>query len=115
MNRKSHFERKSDVEIETFGRYEFQMQHGSIGWSVGATLVYAQAVPEKLVIACIGDGSFHDCARCVNNAAVWTEDHNLSDKQWCWSGALELPLLTGSTQILGNLVAVAATPASDTY
>ena len=38
--------------------YEFQMQYGSIGWSVGATLGYAQAVPEKRVIAFIGDGSF---------------------------------------------------------
>ena len=34
------------------------MQYGSIGWSVGATLGYAQAVPDKRVIACIGDGSF---------------------------------------------------------
>lgn len=34
------------------------MQYGSIGWSVGATLGYAQAVPEKRVISCIGDGSF---------------------------------------------------------
>ena len=40
-------------------RYEFQMQYGSIGWSVGATLGYAQAVKNrKRVIACIGDGSF---------------------------------------------------------
>ena len=31
------------------------MQYGSKGWSIG----YAQAVPEKRVIACIGDGSFH--------------------------------------------------------
>ncbi|KAI5411174.1 hypothetical protein KIW84_056351 [Lathyrus oleraceus] len=38
--------------------YEFQMQYGSIGWSVGATLGYAQAVPEKRVIAFFGDGSF---------------------------------------------------------
>ncbi|XP_075637901.1 pyruvate decarboxylase 1-like [Castanea sativa] len=38
--------------------YEFQLQYGSVGWSVGATLGYAQAVPEKRVIACIGDGSF---------------------------------------------------------
>ncbi|XP_051123232.1 pyruvate decarboxylase 1-like [Andrographis paniculata] len=38
--------------------YEFQMQYGSIGWSVGATLGYAQSVPNKRVIACIGDGSF---------------------------------------------------------
>lgn len=34
------------------------MQYGSIGWSVGATLGYAQAAKEKRVIACIGDGSF---------------------------------------------------------
>jgi len=34
------------------------MQDGSIGWSVGATLGYAQAVPEKRVISFIGDGSF---------------------------------------------------------
>ena len=51
-------ERKS---LKLVGRYEFQMQYGSIGWSVGATLGYAQAVPEKRVIACIGDGSFQVC------------------------------------------------------
>lgn len=34
------------------------MQYGSIGWSVGATLGYAQAAKHKRVIACIGDGSF---------------------------------------------------------
>ncbi|KAJ0027172.1 hypothetical protein Pint_34897 [Pistacia integerrima] len=38
--------------------YEFQMQYGCIGWSVGATLRYAQTEPEKRVIACIDDGSF---------------------------------------------------------
>ncbi|QHO24801.1 pyruvate decarboxylase 2 isoform X1 [Arachis ipaensis] len=47
-------------------RYEFQMQYGSIGWSVGATLGYAQAVPEKRVIACIGDGSFQVTAQDVS-------------------------------------------------
>ncbi|XP_028760918.1 pyruvate decarboxylase 2-like [Neltuma alba] len=46
--------------------YEFQMQYGSIGWSVGATLGYAQAVPEKRVIACIGDGSFQMTAQEVS-------------------------------------------------
>ncbi|KAK4759384.1 hypothetical protein SAY87_022515 [Trapa incisa] len=46
--------------------YEFQMQYGSIGWSVGATLGYAQAVPEKRVIACIGDGSFQMTAQDVS-------------------------------------------------
>ena len=39
-------------------RYEVQIEYGSIGWSVGATLGYAQAAPEKRVVACIGDGSF---------------------------------------------------------
>ena len=42
----------------TVCRYEFQMQYGSIGWAVGATLGYAQAAKDKRVIACIGDGSF---------------------------------------------------------
>ncbi|KAL6146233.1 hypothetical protein ACLB2K_056916 [Fragaria x ananassa] len=46
--------------------YEFQMQYGSIGWSVGATLGYAQAVPEKRVIAFIGDGSFQVTAQDVS-------------------------------------------------
>ncbi|KAJ0028273.1 hypothetical protein Pint_34887 [Pistacia integerrima] len=47
-------------------RCEFQMQYGSIGWSVGATLGYAQAVPNKRVIACIGDGSFQMSAQDVS-------------------------------------------------
>lgn len=34
------------------------MQYGSIGWSVGATLGYAQAATDKRVISFIGDGSF---------------------------------------------------------
>ncbi|EEF47751.1 pyruvate decarboxylase, putative [Ricinus communis] len=38
--------------------YESQMLYASIGWSVGATLGYAQAEPDKRVIAFIGDGSF---------------------------------------------------------
>ncbi|KAF3435069.1 hypothetical protein FNV43_RR22156 [Rhamnella rubrinervis] len=46
--------------------YEFQMQYGSIGWSVGATLGYAQAAPHKRVIACIGDGSFQMTAQEVS-------------------------------------------------
>ncbi|MBA0679018.1 hypothetical protein Goari_010816 [Gossypium aridum] len=46
--------------------YEFQMQYGSIGWSVGATLGYAQSVPDKRVISCIGDGSFQVTAQDVS-------------------------------------------------
>ncbi|PPS01753.1 hypothetical protein GOBAR_AA18921 [Gossypium barbadense] len=40
-------------------------RHGSIGWSVGATIWYAQAVPEKREIACISDGSFQVTAQDV--------------------------------------------------
>ncbi|KAK3126100.1 hypothetical protein QOZ80_7BG0613880 [Eleusine coracana subsp. coracana] len=46
--------------------YEFQMQYGSIGWSVGALLGYAQAATNKRVIACIGDGSFQVTAQDVS-------------------------------------------------
>lgn len=46
--------------------YEFQMQYGSIGWSVGATLGYAQAKPEKRVFAFIGDGSFQVTAQEIS-------------------------------------------------
>ncbi|KAJ8551046.1 hypothetical protein K7X08_000416 [Anisodus acutangulus] len=46
--------------------YEFQMQYESIGWSVGATLGYAQAAPEKRVIACIGNGSFQVTAQDIS-------------------------------------------------
>ncbi|KAG9453527.1 hypothetical protein H6P81_006431 [Aristolochia fimbriata] len=46
--------------------YEFQMQYGSIGWSVGATLGYAQGAKDKRAIACIGDGSFQVTAQDVS-------------------------------------------------
>ncbi|CAH1436523.1 unnamed protein product [Lactuca virosa] len=46
--------------------YEFQMQYGSIGWSVGATLGYAQAATDKRVITCIGDGSFQMTAQDIS-------------------------------------------------
>lgn len=47
--------------------YEFQMQYGSIGWAVGATLGYAQGTnKERRVIACIGDGSFQVTAQDVS-------------------------------------------------
>ncbi|MQM22715.1 hypothetical protein Taro_055771, partial [Colocasia esculenta] len=49
---------REPVPFSLSPRYEFQMQYGSIGWSVGATLGYAQAAKDKRVIACIGDGSF---------------------------------------------------------
>lgn len=47
--------------------YEIQMQYGSIGWSVGATLGYALATQKKnRVIALIGDGSFQLTAQEVS-------------------------------------------------
>lgn len=52
-------------------RYEFQMQYGSIGWSVGATLGYAQAAKNKRVIACIGDGSFQVYSRIQMHSSVF--------------------------------------------
>ena len=41
------------------------MQYGSIGWSVGALLGYAQGANTKRVIACIGDGSFQVKFHCL--------------------------------------------------
>jgi len=47
--------------------YEFQMQYGSIGWSVGATLGLALALSDKRrCIAMIGDGSFQMTAQEVS-------------------------------------------------
>ncbi|KAL1819135.1 hypothetical protein ACET3Z_014004 [Daucus carota] len=54
--------------------YEFQMQYGSIGWSVGATLGYAQADKNKRVIACIGDGSFQVTAQDVSTMLRWDQN-----------------------------------------
>ncbi|KAK1281333.1 Pyruvate decarboxylase 2 [Acorus gramineus] len=53
--------------------YEFEMQYGSIGWSVGATLGYAQAVKNKRVISCIGDGSFQSIIFLINNGGYTIE------------------------------------------
>ncbi|KAI3840517.1 hypothetical protein MKX03_008959, partial [Papaver bracteatum] len=46
--------------------YEFQMRYGSIGWSIGATLGYAQAAKDNRVIACICDGSFQVTAQDIS-------------------------------------------------
>lgn len=89
--------------------YEFQMQYGSIGWSVGATLGYAQAAKYKRVIACIGDGSFQVTAqdiatmlRCSQNAIIflinygsYTIEVEIHDgpynviKNWNYTGLVE--------------------------
>ncbi|KAI3732747.1 hypothetical protein L1987_63955 [Smallanthus sonchifolius] len=90
-------------------RYEFQMQYGSIGWSVGALLGYAQSIPDKRVIACIGDGSFQVTAqdvttmiRCEQNSVIflinnggYTIEVEIHDgpynviKNWNYTGVVE--------------------------
>ncbi len=47
-----------ELDLPSGSAFEIQMQYGSIGWSVGATLGYALGQPERRVIALIGDGSF---------------------------------------------------------
>jgi len=47
-----------DLSLPDGARFEIQMQYGSIGWSVGATLGYALGRPGGRLVACIGDGSF---------------------------------------------------------
>jgi TPP-dependent 2-oxoacid decarboxylase len=46
-------------------RFEIQMQYGSIGWSVGATLGYALG-SRRRVITLVGDGSFQMTAQEVS-------------------------------------------------
>ncbi|KAK4359225.1 hypothetical protein RND71_021454 [Anisodus tanguticus] len=85
------------------------MQYESIGWSVGATLGYAQAAPEKRVIACIGDGSFQVTAqdistmlRCgqrtiifLTNNGGYTTEVEIHDgpynviKNWTYTGSMQ--------------------------
>ncbi|KAL4557901.1 hypothetical protein LXL04_036095 [Taraxacum kok-saghyz] len=84
-------------------------QYGSIGWSVGATLGYAQAAIDKRVIACIGDGSFQMTAqdvstmmRCGQNSIIflinnggYTIEVQIHDgpynviKNWNYTGLVE--------------------------
>ena len=54
------------MDIPEGGKFEIQMQYGSIGWSVGATLGHALGMPEKRVMAFIGDGSFQLTAQEVS-------------------------------------------------
>uniref|UniRef100_A0A453E4Y5 pyruvate decarboxylase n=1 Tax=Aegilops tauschii subsp. strangulata TaxID=200361 RepID=A0A453E4Y5_AEGTS len=55
--------------------YECQLQYGSIGWSVGATLGYAQASKDKRVISLIGDGSFQVTAQEVSTMLRWGQNN----------------------------------------
>jgi len=53
------------LKLPEGSRFEIQMQYGSIGWSVGATLGYALASPRR-VITLVGDGSFQMTAQEVS-------------------------------------------------
>lgn len=55
-----------DLSLPDGARFEIQLQYGSIGWSVGATLGYALGKQEGRLIACIGDGSFQLTAQEVS-------------------------------------------------
>lgn len=54
-----------NLKLPEDARFEIQMQYGSIGWSVGATLGYA-AGSSRRVISLIGDGSFQMTAQEVS-------------------------------------------------
>jgi len=54
------------LELPEGSRFEIQMQYGSIGWSVGATLGYCAGAPNRRVIALIGDGSFQVTAQEIS-------------------------------------------------
>ena len=56
-----------DLVLPTGAQYNFQMQYGSIGWAVGATLGTAIAVGRtRKVIALIGDGSVQVTAQEIS-------------------------------------------------
>jgi len=52
-----------DLRLPDNARFEIQMQYGSIGWSVGATLGYALGKAKGRLISCIGDGSLQMTAQ----------------------------------------------------
>ena len=54
------------LDLPGGSKFEIQMQYGSIGWSVGAVLGHAMGMPEKRVMAFIGDGSFQLTAQEVS-------------------------------------------------
>ena len=54
------------LNLPNGSKFEIQMQYGSIGWSVGATLGHALGMPEKRVMAFIGDGSFQLTAQEIS-------------------------------------------------
>ena len=54
------------LNLPSGARFEIQLQYGSIGWSVGATLGYCIGRSDRRVVALIGDGSFQLTAQEVS-------------------------------------------------
>jgi TPP-dependent 2-oxoacid decarboxylase len=54
------------LDLPSGARFEIQMQYGSIGWSVGATLGYCLGSKDRKVVAMIGDGSFQLTAQEIS-------------------------------------------------
>ena len=54
------------LDLPARGRFEIQMQYGSIGWSVGATLGYCMGAPTRRVVTCVGYGSFQLTAQEIS-------------------------------------------------
>lgn len=54
------------LDLPQGARFEIQMQYGSIGWAVGATLGYALGNGDRRIVSLIGDGSFQLTAQEVS-------------------------------------------------
>jgi TPP-dependent 2-oxoacid decarboxylase len=63
-----------DLPLPEGARFEIQMQYGSIGWSVGATLGYALGRSAGRLISCIGDGSFQLTAQEISTMIRYDVD-----------------------------------------
>ena len=55
-----------EIELPDEARFEIQLQYGSIGWSVGASLGYALGNKKGRLVSCIGDGSFQLTAQEIS-------------------------------------------------
>ncbi|WP_120632906.1 thiamine pyrophosphate-binding protein [Ruegeria sp. EL01] len=63
-----------DIDLPEGARFEIQMQYGSIGWSVGATLGYALGQRGRRLVSCIGDGSFQLTAQEISTMIRYNAD-----------------------------------------
>ncbi|WP_444902533.1 thiamine pyrophosphate-binding protein [Microbulbifer sp. SSSA007] len=63
-----------ELSLPEGAQFEIQMQYGSIGWSVGATLGYALGKDKGRLISCIGDGSFQLTAQEISTMIRYQVD-----------------------------------------